>query len=241
MDLDRGDLGGQRLGDARRDLGRVVVAVEARHHRHARPLGAAQQVGERAAGGLAGDVPKRHVDRGQGIEVGPGAAERREANPRFDVQALALLHRFAEEERRDDVADRGDQAFLHGRPQAQALAIADQPGTGRHLAKDEMQRVGGSRRLGNPQSDRVYAIDDHALSCALRKTKGMPVPPSIDEAELDAMLKRAGLTLTADQVKGLLPGADDLPGHDRARECAAAARSRARADLRCGAEADVGS
>jgi hypothetical protein len=35
----------------------------------------------------------------------------------------------------------------------------------------------------------------------------MPVPPSIDEAELDAILKRAGLTLTPDQVKGLLPGA----------------------------------
>ena len=32
-------------------------------------------------------------------------------------------------------------------------------------------------------------------------------PPSIDEAELDAMLKRAGLNLTAGQVKELLPGA----------------------------------
>ena len=35
----------------------------------------------------------------------------------------------------------------------------------------------------------------------------MPVPPSIDEAELAAILKRAGLTLTPDQIKGLLPGA----------------------------------
>ena len=36
----------------------------------------------------------------------------------------------------------------------------------------------------------------------------MPVsPPSIDEAELDAMLKRAGLNLTAGRVKELLPGA----------------------------------
>jgi len=31
--------------------------------------------------------------------------------------------------------------------------------------------------------------------------------PPIDQAELDAILKRAGLTLTPDQVKGLLPGA----------------------------------
>ena len=107
MDFYRRDLGGQCVGDARRDLARVVVAVEARHHRHARPQGAAQQVGERLAGGLAGDVPQRHVDRGQGIEIGPGATERGEADPRFDVQALALLHRFAEEERRDDIVDRG--------------------------------------------------------------------------------------------------------------------------------------
>ena len=35
----------------------------------------------------------------------------------------------------------------------------------------------------------------------------MPVPPSIDEAELAAILKRAGLTLTPDQIRGLLPGA----------------------------------
>jgi hypothetical protein len=36
----------------------------------------------------------------------------------------------------------------------------------------------------------------------------MPVsPPAIDEAELAAILKRAGLSLTADQVKELLPGA----------------------------------
>ena len=35
----------------------------------------------------------------------------------------------------------------------------------------------------------------------------MPVPPSIDETELDAILKRAGLTLTQEQVKGILPGA----------------------------------
>ena len=31
---------------------------------------------------------------------------------------------------------------------------------------------------------------------------------SIDEAELNAMLKRAGLSLTPDQVKAILPGAD---------------------------------
>ena len=38
--------------------------------------------------------------------------------------------------------------------------------------------------------------------------KGMPVsPPTIDQAQLDALLKRAGLNLTADQVKELLPGA----------------------------------
>ncbi|MBI2737138.1 MAG: hypothetical protein HYX38_11415 [Rhodospirillales bacterium] len=35
----------------------------------------------------------------------------------------------------------------------------------------------------------------------------MPVPHSIDEAELDAILKRAGLALTQDQVRGILPGA----------------------------------
>jgi hypothetical protein len=35
----------------------------------------------------------------------------------------------------------------------------------------------------------------------------MPVPPTIDEAELAAILKRTGLTLTPDQVKALLPGA----------------------------------
>lgn len=33
-------------------------------------------------------------------------------------------------------------------------------------------------------------------------------PPPIDEAELDAMLKRAGLSLTASQVKAILPGAE---------------------------------
>lgn len=33
------------------------------------------------------------------------------------------------------------------------------------------------------------------------------MPPSIDEAQLDAILKRAGLSLTPEQVKGLLPGA----------------------------------
>ena len=32
-------------------------------------------------------------------------------------------------------------------------------------------------------------------------------PPSIDQAQLDTLLKRAGLNLTADQVKELLPGA----------------------------------
>ena len=36
----------------------------------------------------------------------------------------------------------------------------------------------------------------------------MPVPPSIDEAELGVLLKRAGLTLTPNQVKAILPGAD---------------------------------
>src|SRR5512145_3339060 len=75
-----------------------------------------------------------------------------------------------------------------------------------------MQRVAGTCRLGNPQSDRLYAIDVHALSCAVPKTKGMPVPPSIDEAELTAILKRAGLTLTPDQIKGLLPGAAIFQG-----------------------------
>ncbi|WP_421998534.1 hypothetical protein [Reyranella sp.] len=32
-------------------------------------------------------------------------------------------------------------------------------------------------------------------------------PPAIDQAELDAILKRAGVELTQEQVKGLLPGA----------------------------------
>ena len=36
----------------------------------------------------------------------------------------------------------------------------------------------------------------------------MPVPPSIDEAELATLLKRAGLTLTPNQVKAILPGAE---------------------------------
>lgn len=36
----------------------------------------------------------------------------------------------------------------------------------------------------------------------------MPVPSSIDEAELAALLKRAGLTLNAEQVKAILPGAE---------------------------------
>ena len=36
----------------------------------------------------------------------------------------------------------------------------------------------------------------------------MPVsPPSIDEAELAALLRRAGLTLNANQVQEILPGA----------------------------------
>ena len=33
------------------------------------------------------------------------------------------------------------------------------------------------------------------------------MPPSIDETELAAILKRAGLTLTPAQVKDILPGA----------------------------------
>jgi hypothetical protein len=37
-------------------------------------------------------------------------------------------------------------------------------------------------------------------------------PPPIDEAELAAILKRAGLNLTADQVKGILPGAAIFQG-----------------------------
>jgi len=40
----------------------------------------------------------------------------------------------------------------------------------------------------------------------------MPVPPSIDQAELAALLRRAGLTLTSDQVKEILPGAVILQG-----------------------------
>lgn len=41
----------------------------------------------------------------------------------------------------------------------------------------------------------------------------MPVsPPSIDEAELDVLLKRAGLSLTANQVKAILPGAAIVQG-----------------------------
>jgi hypothetical protein len=37
----------------------------------------------------------------------------------------------------------------------------------------------------------------------------MPVsPPAIDEAELALLLKRAGLMLTPNQVKAILPGAD---------------------------------
>ena len=35
----------------------------------------------------------------------------------------------------------------------------------------------------------------------------MSTPP-IDEAELNAMLLRAGLALTADQVRAILPGAE---------------------------------
>ena len=33
-------------------------------------------------------------------------------------------------------------------------------------------------------------------------------PPPIDEAELNAMLVRAGLVLTPDQVRAILPGAE---------------------------------
>ena len=40
----------------------------------------------------------------------------------------------------------------------------------------------------------------------------MPVPTSIDEAELAVLLKRAGLILTANQVKAILPGADIVQG-----------------------------
>jgi hypothetical protein len=37
-------------------------------------------------------------------------------------------------------------------------------------------------------------------------------PSSIDEAELAAMLKRAGLLLTDNQVKAILPGAEIVQG-----------------------------
>ena len=162
VDLDRGDLGVQRLGDARRDLGRVVVAVEARHHRHA--ASAARRPASRRASGRqpCRQFPKRHVDGGQGIEIGSrsGRTTRGEA---------ALRHSGARVCSTDLPRKSGAMAspiaairlLLHGRPQAQALAIADQPGAGRHLAKDEMQRVGRAGRFGNPQSDRVYAFDDH--------------------------------------------------------------------------------
>lgn len=40
----------------------------------------------------------------------------------------------------------------------------------------------------------------------------MPVPPSIDEAELAALLQRAGLTLNPSQVKAILPGAEIVQG-----------------------------
>jgi len=41
----------------------------------------------------------------------------------------------------------------------------------------------------------------------------MPVsPPPIDQAELDRILKQAGLNLTPDQVKGMLPGAAIFQG-----------------------------
>jgi hypothetical protein len=33
-------------------------------------------------------------------------------------------------------------------------------------------------------------------------------PPTIDEAELNAMLLRAGLALTPEQVRAILPGAE---------------------------------
>ena len=98
------------------------------------------------------------------LRFGACAAERGQAKPGFDVQALCLLDRFAEEERGDGVAYRGDQAPLHGRPKAQALAISDQAGPGSHLAKDEIQRIGDAGRSGKPQGDRVYAIDDHGNS-----------------------------------------------------------------------------
>ena len=46
-----------------------------------------------------------------------------------------------------------------------------------------------------------------------QQTKGMPVsPPPIDQAELDRILKQAGLNLTPDQVKGMLPGAAIFQG-----------------------------
>jgi hypothetical protein len=170
VNLDRGDPGVQRLLDTHRDLVRLVVAIEAGHHRHTGPLRPSEQGGERVTCGLARNIPERHIDCGQCIEIGAGAAERGQAKPGLHVQALSLLHRFAEEERRDGVADRGDQAPLHGRPKAQALAISDQPGPGRHPAEDQMQRVGrraggASRSVeGKPQGDRVYAIDDHGIS-----------------------------------------------------------------------------
>jgi hypothetical protein len=73
-----------------------------------------------------------------------------------------LLHGFAQEERRDGVADRRDQAALQGRAKAQALAVADQPGPDRHLAQHQIQRIARRRSVdGKPQGDRVDAIDDH--------------------------------------------------------------------------------
>ena len=38
------------------------------------------------------------------------------------------------------------------------------------------------------------------------------MPASIDQAELAALLRRAGLTLTPDQVKEIMPGAVILQG-----------------------------
>jgi len=38
------------------------------------------------------------------------------------------------------------------------------------------------------------------------------VSPPIDESELDAMLRRAGLALTPDQVREILPGAAIVQG-----------------------------
>ena len=107
------------------------VAHQAGVGAHLLPPRAAEQVAERQAGALAGDVPQRDVDRGMRIDHRPVAAEDVEGLRRLPVQSIDVGCVLADEPR----AHIGLERRLGRRDDrvAEALAPAGDAGVGLNL------------------------------------------------------------------------------------------------------------